>query len=136
MGADAERCDKSPGGKIPALEDTSVPRSLPSFAGLELYVDDLEAAKRFYIETLGLEVAEEQSGHFAKFESGSGFFCLERKGAETYPSRDKAVLFFEVSDLAATIASIGRERFVKIEPAWAVLHDPEGHSVLLLQRSG
>src|ERR1035441_2093048 len=26
-----------------------------------------------------------------------------------------------------------RERFVQAEPGWAVLHDPEGHNVLLLQ---
>jgi predicted enzyme related to lactoylglutathione lyase len=107
----------------------------PSFAGVELYFDDLETAKRFYTGVLGLEVAEEQSGLFAKFDSGSGFICLERKGAESYPSYDKAVLFFQVDDLAATIAAVGRELFIQVEPAWAVLHDPEGHNVLLLQKA-
>ena len=106
----------------------------PSFVGVELYFERLEAAKHFYTELLGLEVSEEQSGHFAKFDSASGFVCLERKGSESYPSKDKAVLFFEVGDLSATVASIGRKRFVHVEPAWAVLHDPEGHNVLLLQR--
>lgn len=48
---------------------------------------------------MGLEVCDEQVGHHAKFDSGAGFVCLERKGAESYPSKDKAVLFFEVPDL-------------------------------------
>ncbi len=109
--------------------------STPSFAGIELYFDDLGVAKRFYCGILGLAVAEEENGRFAKFDSGSGFICLERKGAESYPSYDKAVLFFQVDDLAATIAAIGRELFVQVEPAWAVLHDPEGHNVLLLQKA-
>ena len=105
----------------------------PSFIGVELYFENLEVAKQFYAQLLGLEASEEQSGHFVKFDSASGFVCLERKGLESYPSRDKAVLFFEVNDLASSVAAIGRERFVQVEAGWAVLHDPEGHNVLLLQ---
>lgn len=105
------------------------------FVGVELYFADLERAKRFYTDVLGLEIGEEESGHFVKFESSSsGFICLERKGSESYPSSDKAVLFFEVDELATTVATIGRERFVQIHPGWGVLHDPEGHNVLLLQK--
>ncbi len=106
----------------------------PKYLGTELYFDNLEEAKRFYTEVLGLELSEEQAGHYVKFDSGAGFICLERKGSESYPSRDKAVLFFEVDDVASAVAAIGRQRFVQVEPTWAVLHDPEGHSVLLLQR--
>ena len=108
--------------------------SKPNFVGVELYFEHLEQAKRFYAGVLGLEVSEEESGHFAKFDSDKGFICLERKGSESYLSRDKAVLFFEVADLAATVASVGRERFVQVEATWAVMHDPECHNVLLLQR--
>jgi predicted enzyme related to lactoylglutathione lyase len=104
------------------------------FVGVELYFDDLPAARQFYITTLGLAPSEEQSGHFVKFDGERGFICLEGKGLESYPSRDKAVLFFEVADLGETIAGIGRERFLQVEPGWAVLHDPEGHNVLLLQK--
>jgi hypothetical protein len=66
--------------------------------------------------------------------------CLERKNAESYPSRDKAAAFLEVADLAAAVKKIGSGRFVHIEsrgqrdrPSWAVLHDPEGHNILFLQ---
>ncbi len=101
--------------------------------GVELYFDNLERAKRFYLETLGLRVSEEQPGHHAKFDAAPAFVCLETKGSESYPSRDKAVLFFEIPDLQAAVRAIGPNRFVRSEPHWAVLHDPEGYNVLLLQ---
>jgi len=103
------------------------------FVGVELYFKDLDAARSFYTGTLGLQISDEQAGHHAKFDSGAGFVCLERRGAEDYPSADKAVLFFEVRDLKAAIAAIGPEKLVRRERTWAVLHDPEGHNVLLLQ---
>ena len=93
----------------------------------------MDKAKKFYEETLGLKVSEEQIGHHARFDSNAGFICRERKGVESYPSRDKAVLFFEVRDLNAAVARIGEDKFVQCEAGWAVLHDPEGHNVLLLQ---
>jgi predicted enzyme related to lactoylglutathione lyase len=105
------------------------------FVGVELYFSNLERAKKFYIETMGLEVSDEQVGHHAEFETGAGFVCLERKGTESYSSKDKAVLFFEVPDLRLAIAAIGQDRLVQSAGTWAVLHDPEGHNILLLQRS-
>ena len=39
--------------------------------------------------------------------------------------------------LGLTVAAqqrIGPERFVHTAPGWAVLHDPEGYNVLLLER--
>jgi predicted enzyme related to lactoylglutathione lyase len=105
------------------------------FVGVELYCEDLDRVKKFYIETMGLEVSDEQVGHHAKFDSGAGFVCLERKGAESYPSKDKAVLFFEVPDLRSAIAAIGQDRLVQSENTWAVLQDPEGHNILLLQKA-
>lgn len=105
------------------------------WVGTELYFSDLEGACEFYTSVLGLKISEEEPGHHVRFDSGAGFICLERKGAETYPSRDKAVLFFEVADLQAAIRELGEERIVKRAETWAVLHDPEGHNILLLQGS-
>lgn len=104
-------------------------------AGVELYFDDLKKAKNFYEGTLGLKVTSEVAGHHAQFDGGIGFICLEKKGVESYPSLDKAVLFFEVPDLPAALAAVGKERVVQSEPSWAVLHDPEGHNILLLQKA-
>jgi predicted enzyme related to lactoylglutathione lyase len=104
------------------------------FVGVELYFDDLDRARTFYVETLGLTMTGEQKGHHAQFGGEHGFVCLEKKGVENYPSKDKAVLFFEVPDVKAAIAAIGGESVVHGEEKWAVLHDPEGHIVLLLER--
>ena len=106
--------------------------------GVELYFDDVDRAKHFYRNTLGLDLSDEAVGHFAQFACGSGFVCVERKGSETYPSRDKAVVFLEVADLGGMVERIGREHFVHIERSvsarsWAVVHDPEGHNVLLME---
>jgi len=103
------------------------------FVGVELYFDDLEKAKEFYLQTLGLEISDEQVGHHAKFDCDAGFICLECKGAESYPSKDKVVLFFETPRLSETVFAIGKENLVHSESNWAVLHDPEGHNIVLLQ---
>jgi predicted enzyme related to lactoylglutathione lyase len=104
------------------------------FIGVELYFENLDQARSFYMETLGLPLSDDKVGHHAKFGGEAGFVCLEKKGVEDYPSKDKAVLFFEVSDLRNAITAIGQEKIVKAEATWAVLHDPEGHNVLLVQR--
>jgi predicted enzyme related to lactoylglutathione lyase len=104
------------------------------FLGAGLYFDDLDAAKTFYSQTLGLKLADHQPGHFAKFDSGAGFISLEQKGSESYPSKDQAILFFVVPDLEAAKTAIGADRIVQSEANWAVFHDPEGHNILLLQR--
>lgn len=110
-----------------------------AFVGAELYFDDLDRAIRFYHEVLGLEISEQQDGTYAKFDTAGGFLCLERRGLETYPSQDKAVVFLEVADLKQIIAALGRDRILMSEvdathrQPWAVLHDPEGYNVILLQ---
>src|SRR5436190_22609928 len=103
------------------------------FVGVELYFDDLEGAKEFYAGTLGLEISDEQVGHHAKFDSGAGFVCLVRKGSEAYPSKDKAVLFYEVPDLRAAVATIGQDRLGQSASASALIYDPVGHNLLLIQ---
>jgi len=109
------------------------------FIGVELYFDDLENAKQFYRDTLHLEISDEHIGQYAKVGDDSNFVCLERKRSESYPSLDKAVLFFEVPDLSAVMDAIGKDRIVHSDakssgrPAWAVIHDPEGHNILLLE---
>ena len=35
------------------------------FVGVELYFKNLERAKKFYVETMGLEVSDEQIEHHA-----------------------------------------------------------------------
>lgn len=112
-------------------------RTKTRLAGVELYFDDLPRARAFYVDVLGLDLIEEAADHHAKFETGGTFLCLEKRGVEDYPSADKAVVFFEVADLRQAVEQVGPNHVVRYEPAaasaWAVLHDPEGHNVLLVQ---
>lgn len=107
--------------------------------GFELYFDDLSSAKQFYRDKLGLNLVEDRPSHHAKFEGGTSFLCLERKGVESYPSLDKAVVFVEVDDLANMTVGLGNRvlesgpRAGEQQPSWAVVRDPEGHNVVLIQ---
>jgi catechol 2,3-dioxygenase-like lactoylglutathione lyase family enzyme len=105
--------------------------------GMELYFEDVSRARDFYRDILGMLVEEEQAAHHTKLALQGGFLCLERKGAENYPSQDKAVVFIEVADLRSFVGSVVSERFVRVElgasPRWAVLHDPEGHNVVCIE---
>ena len=58
------------------------------FVGVELYFENLDRAKEFYAETLGLEISEEHAGHHAKFDS---------------------------PELKSAIAAIGQEKLVHAE---------------------
>jgi predicted enzyme related to lactoylglutathione lyase len=109
------------------------------FIGVELYFDDVDRATRFYRDLLGLPVAESRPGDYSKFASEGGFLCLERKGLDAYPSENKAVVFLEVADVQRAIEAMGSHRIVHVGvdghqgSPWAVVHDPEGHNVILPQ---
>jgi predicted enzyme related to lactoylglutathione lyase len=111
----------------------------PRIVGLELYFEHQPEAKQFYRDVIGLTLTEDVRGHHAKFNCGGEFLCLERKGAESYQSADKATVFVEVADLGAIVHKLGDRIVQSGSPtpgaalAWAVLHDPEGHNVVLLQ---
>lgn len=64
---------------------------------------DLNRAKAFYAEKLGLEPAEERPGGLL-YRCGSGVFALfESSGAA---SGDHTQMGFEVSDIVATVAAL------------------------------
>jgi predicted enzyme related to lactoylglutathione lyase len=108
--------------------------------GIELYFDDLQQGKQFYGDVFGLKLLDEVAGHHARFEAGGSFVCLERKGSESYTSRDKAVVFLEVSNLSEAIRHIGEEKIVATKPLgeegrrpWAAFHDPEGYNIVVVE---
>jgi predicted enzyme related to lactoylglutathione lyase len=106
-------------------------------AGVELYFNDLEAAKTFYRDVMGLALDEDDPHHHAKFGLGSVFLCLEAKGVEGYASMDKAVVFVEVADIRAAMDRIDSRHLVGSDLSsshpWVAIRDPEGHTVMLLQ---
>lgn len=76
-----------------------------------LPAQDLERARRWYAEKLGLEPIEERPGGL-KYRCGSGYFALfESTGA---PSGSHTQMGFEVDDIDAVVAEL-RGRGVEFE---------------------
>ena len=85
------------------LEDSQVATRLP--------VNNLERARRFYSEKLGLQPAEERPGGL-RYRCGSGYFALfESAGAA---SGTHTQMGWEVVDIEATVAML-RARGVVFE---------------------
>jgi len=76
-----------------------------------LPTQDLERARRWYSEKLGLEPVEEREGGL-RYEGASGVFCLYASAGASDGSFTQAG--FYVDDLEATVAAL-RERGVVFE---------------------
>jgi catechol 2,3-dioxygenase-like lactoylglutathione lyase family enzyme len=74
-------------------------RDSPAFSGYS--VDDVDAAKRFYRDTLGLEINEAMGGVGLKFPNGHSVFIYP-KGADHQPAT-YTVLNFPVPDVGAAV---------------------------------
>jgi predicted enzyme related to lactoylglutathione lyase len=61
------------------VHEQSMTTSTDRLAGVELYFDNLDAAKEFYAHALGLRLDEDYPDHHAKLGIGDRFICLERK---------------------------------------------------------
>ncbi|HVZ87167.1 MAG TPA: VOC family protein [Polyangia bacterium] len=69
-------------------------------------VDDLQKARRFYAQTLGLKVAEQPEGLSVSLAGGGRLFIYPK------PNHQPAtftILNFEVPDVAAAVAELGRQ---------------------------
>src|SRR5215207_8072724 len=85
------------------LESGAVAARLPA--------QDLERARRFYAEKLGLEPAEERPGGL-RYRCGSGEFTLFQSAGA--PSGEHTQMAWEVEDIEATAAEL-RDRGVVFE---------------------
>jgi catechol 2,3-dioxygenase-like lactoylglutathione lyase family enzyme len=68
-----------------------------------LPAQDLERARRFYAEVLGLHPVEERPGGL-RYEGASGWFALFQSSGR--PSGEHTQLAFEVDDLQALVAEL------------------------------
>ena len=83
------------------LQNSNVATRLPA--------QDLERARAFYAEKLGLEPIEERPGGL-KYKCGNGYFALfESAGA---PSGEHTQMAWEVDDLDAVMAELRRRGVV------------------------
>lgn len=104
----------------------------PKFAFVLYYVDDIEAARRFYVETLGL-IVQRQHPTFLQFEN----FAIasdEAVGGSREPEvywvvPDANAAFAELSPRAEIAVPLREMPFGKV----FAVKDPTGNSVYLLE---
>jgi catechol 2,3-dioxygenase-like lactoylglutathione lyase family enzyme len=89
--------------KPPLLEAGTVATRLPA--------QDLDRARRFYSERLGLEPVEERPGGLLYRCGGGAFALFQSAGA---PSGDHTQMGWEVDDIDATVAEL-RSRGLEFE---------------------
>ena len=98
-----------------ALQDASVASRLPA--------QDLERARRFYAERLGLEPVESREGAYRYVCGGSSFAIFQSTGKA---SRTHTQLGFYVADLESTVAEL-RERGLQFDDVdWPGLASDDG----------
>lgn len=112
-------------------------------------VDDIDAAKKFYADTLGLSVTEQDMGLLAIDSGGGGQVLIYPKG-EAHTPATFTVLNFAVADVDATVRELTSrgvtfERYEGFEqdelgiardpqgPAIAWFTDPAGNILSVLQ---
>jgi len=118
-----------------------------AFSGFS--VDDLEAAKKFYGDTLGLEVSENEQGLMVSLLGSNGVFVYEK---EDHVPASYTILNFPVDDIDAAVdelvaAGIVFERYEGMTdekgiarglelnrgPSIAWFKDPAGNFLSVLQ---
>lgn len=97
------------------LTDAPVATRLPA--------KDLERARRFYSEKLGLEPSEERPGGLLYRCAGSTFALFESAGAA---SGDHTQMGWEVDDIKATVAALRARGVVFEEYDWPGLRTVNG----------
>ena len=85
-------------------------------------VDDLEAAKRFYGETLGLEVSENEAGLTLELAGGRNTLIYPK---ENHEPASFTILNFPVADVEATVDAL-TERGVEFERYEGMEQDEKG----------
>jgi predicted enzyme related to lactoylglutathione lyase len=107
--------------------------------GIVLYSEDLERARAFYRDVLGLPLLLDE-GHVIHFDAGTVRLAIHRCPPSEGREAPEGFLVFGVDDLAAAHEELRRRGAVFLGPPAdrpygrvAYLHDPEGHEIGLLE---
>ncbi len=102
-------------------------------------VRDLERARRFYEEDLGLVKTADYQGGWVEYDPPGGCFAITSYLEEVRPSADSGgTIAFEVDDVDALTARLQAKGVaVKVEPfstpvcRMSIVLDPDGNAVIL-----
>ncbi len=107
--------------------------------GIVLYSANLDAARAFYRDVLGLPLLLEED-HVLHFDAGSVRLAIHRYPTEGRREAPEGFLVFAVDDLQAVYEDLQGRGTVFLGPPAdrpygrvAYLHDPEGHEIGLLE---
>ena len=105
-----------------------------------VFISNMDAAIRFYTETLGMNLKNHYGDHWATLEAGGFQIGLHPTGAQQPGVAGSIVVGLVVDDIqagAARLAGSGARNVgpVKSEPAGSFLHfeDPDGNRLYLWQ---
>ena len=104
---------------------------------ISLAVNDVKAAKGFYVKKLGFKVVEETSD-FVQIDCGSIQLCLDREEQlhEKGAVKSEPRLLFQITDLRRVHEQFDRKG---LEPSiiqgapgrhWFAIQDPDGHELV------
>jgi catechol 2,3-dioxygenase-like lactoylglutathione lyase family enzyme len=116
-----------------------------SFAEVQTFVSDLEAARRFYVDVLGLELIRESEHWLILDISGNQFIIMNgarpNTKRETYGTECATVLCLLSDDIHRdydTLRARGVEFFSRVnkvpEGEYVAFQDPDGNLLELIQK--
>jgi predicted enzyme related to lactoylglutathione lyase len=115
---------------------------IQSIAFIVYPVSDLEVARRFYEESLGLSLTYEFAGEWFEYEVAGTTFAITLADAEHPVPVQGAALAFEVSDLESEVERLKKsgvkfQREISETPVcrFAVILDPDGSQVIIHKRN-
>jgi catechol 2,3-dioxygenase-like lactoylglutathione lyase family enzyme len=95
------------------------------FEQIAMTVSDLDAARAFYRDRLGLRLMFE-AGEMLFFDVGGTRLMLAHDEARTRSERPSGILYFHVEDFAASLARLQASRATLVGPVETVQEEPAG----------
>jgi catechol 2,3-dioxygenase-like lactoylglutathione lyase family enzyme len=107
-----------------------------------LVTRDLEAARRFYAEQLGLQLWREEPGRALHFGFGGGVLSVHTAEDGNLPPRGSSILFTVAGGIDEVCADLARHGVAFEQPLAdrrfgrsAMFRDPDGHELWICQPS-
>ena len=101
---------------------------------------NLAAARQFWVEQLGCRVTEERADDYFIVDAGGLCLCIDLADGENHVAGSTdPVLGFKVASLREVLERLHDEGLYetlvrKVADTHAVIHDPDGRSVVLTER--